>query len=152
VSWQIRIPFRDWSYLIPKGGAAKRADGVREIHRLDVFEVTATPTPMNNGTRVLSTKAVEDDDNPDRVPTQAELERELIRLGIITAPTTADQYRQADPVLTGQGPNGHGETKSHDRIRTEERDRMCALLTAADAEAGEKSIPTKSVQIATFEC
>ena len=40
--------------------AVKRADGVREIRKLDVFAVTATPTPMNNATRVLSTKAIDD--------------------------------------------------------------------------------------------
>jgi phage head maturation protease len=40
--------------------AVKRADGVREIRKLDVFEVSATPTPMNNRTRVLSTKAVDE--------------------------------------------------------------------------------------------
>lgn len=40
--------------------AVKRADGVREIRKLDVFALTATPTPMNNGTRVLATKALDD--------------------------------------------------------------------------------------------
>jgi len=34
-----------------------RADGIREIAEVDVFEISATPTPMNAGTRVLSTKA-----------------------------------------------------------------------------------------------
>jgi hypothetical protein len=29
--------------------AVKRIDGIREIRQLDVFAVTATPTPMNNG-------------------------------------------------------------------------------------------------------
>ena len=37
--------------------AAKLADGVREIRELDVFEVSATPTPMNGDTRVLGWKA-----------------------------------------------------------------------------------------------
>jgi hypothetical protein len=36
----------------------KRADGVREIRELDVFEVSATPTPMNAETRVVSTKSI----------------------------------------------------------------------------------------------
>ena len=47
-----------FGYLIPDGGAVKRIDGVREIHRLDVFEITATAAPMNADTRVLSTKAL----------------------------------------------------------------------------------------------
>ena len=37
-----------FGYLI--GKAAKRADGVQVITELDVFEVSATPTPMNNQT------------------------------------------------------------------------------------------------------
>jgi HK97 family phage prohead protease len=38
-----------------------RDGGGRHITALDVFEVTATPTPMNNDTRVLSTKAIDHD-------------------------------------------------------------------------------------------
>ncbi len=38
--------------------ATERKGGGRHITELDVFEVTATPTPMNNETRVLSTKTV----------------------------------------------------------------------------------------------
>jgi HK97 family phage prohead protease len=149
-----------FGYLIPDGGAVKRADGVREIRKLDVFEVSATPGPMNNDTRVLSTKAVEDDDE-DRLPTHAQLERELIELGIITTTANAGQYARADTTFTGTGSNGHGETKSLDQIRAEFRDDMFARLTAttgvfpADTEPDTKSLPAKSVEpvkVATFEC
>jgi len=34
-----------FAYMIPAGGAFKRADGIREIHKLDVFAVTATGSP-----------------------------------------------------------------------------------------------------------
>jgi HK97 family phage prohead protease len=44
-----------FGYLINE--ARKRKGGGRHITALDVFEITATPTPMNNDTRVLSTKA-----------------------------------------------------------------------------------------------
>lgn len=37
--------------------AKNRKGGGRHITELDVYEITATPTPMNNDTRVLSTKA-----------------------------------------------------------------------------------------------
>ena len=74
--------------------AVKRADGVREIRKLDVFEISATATPMNAGTRVLSTKAAE----RDEPPTHRELEAELVRRGIITEPAYAEQYERA-----GQG-------------------------------------------------
>lgn len=46
-----------FGYLITAG--TNRKGGGRDIIGLDVFEITATPTPMNNDTRVLSTKAVE---------------------------------------------------------------------------------------------
>jgi HK97 family phage prohead protease len=39
--------------------AVKRADGAREIRKLDIFEVSATATPMNADTRVLGWKATE---------------------------------------------------------------------------------------------
>jgi HK97 family phage prohead protease len=47
-----------FGYLIPDGGSTDRKGGGRSISELDVFEVTATPTPMNNDTRVLSVKAM----------------------------------------------------------------------------------------------
>lgn len=43
-----------FGYLIVK--SADRAGGGRHIQELDVFEITATRAPMNNDTRVLSTK------------------------------------------------------------------------------------------------
>jgi phage head maturation protease len=42
-------------------GSIKRADGGRTITSLDVFEVSATPAPMNPETRVLATKALDDE-------------------------------------------------------------------------------------------
>lgn len=45
-----------FGYLIPDGGSTPRDGGGKNITELDIFEVTATPTPMNNDTRVLSTK------------------------------------------------------------------------------------------------
>jgi hypothetical protein len=34
--------------------------GIREIRKLDVFEISAVPAPMNAETRVLATKAIDD--------------------------------------------------------------------------------------------
>jgi HK97 family phage prohead protease len=50
-----------FGYLVPDGGATPRPGGGRHITALDVFEITATPTPMNNDTRVLNTKALDAD-------------------------------------------------------------------------------------------
>jgi HK97 family phage prohead protease len=55
--------------------AVKRIDGVREIRQLDVFAVTACKTPMNNGTRVLSTKALD-----DRADIREKARREMFEL------------------------------------------------------------------------
>jgi HK97 family phage prohead protease len=48
-----------FAYLILT--SAERAGGGRHITALDVFEITATPTPANNDTRVLRTKAIDPD-------------------------------------------------------------------------------------------
>jgi HK97 family phage prohead protease len=45
--------------------AVKRPDGVRVIKAMDVFEISATPAPMNASTRVISHKAVDFDDAED---------------------------------------------------------------------------------------
>jgi HK97 family phage prohead protease len=47
-----------FGYLIL--AATERKGGGRAITELDVFEITATPTPMNNETRVLGTKSTEE--------------------------------------------------------------------------------------------
>lgn len=146
-----------FGYLVPEGGSFKRADGVREIHQLDVFEISIVPAPMNADTRVLSTKAVEDGDDSDHTPTHEELERELIRMGIITERANADQYRRADPVLTGHGPNGNAEAKGIDpRIADEVRAINAAFDSATKAlDADRKSLPAKStgpIKVASFEC
>jgi HK97 family phage prohead protease len=67
-----------FGYMIPEGGATNLPDGGRHITELDVLEVTATPTPMNNDTRVLSTKAVAE----EKIPTDAELRAWAKRLGL----------------------------------------------------------------------
>ena len=51
-----------FGYLILKG--SPRKGGGRSISELDVFEITATPTPMNNDTRVLDYKAALDEAIP----------------------------------------------------------------------------------------
>jgi hypothetical protein len=53
-----------FGYLVPEGGAQKRACGGRRIVQLDVFEITVCPAPMNPATRVLWTKSAADDEPP----------------------------------------------------------------------------------------
>jgi HK97 family phage prohead protease len=55
-----------FGYIIT--ASTERNGGGREITGLDVYEITATTAPMNNGTRVLSTKAL---DELDHVRTKA---------------------------------------------------------------------------------
>lgn len=49
-----------YGYLTTADGVKARKGGGRTISALDVFEITATPTPMNNDTRVLQVKALQD--------------------------------------------------------------------------------------------
>jgi HK97 family phage prohead protease len=83
-----------FAYLIPDGGAKELEGGGRYITALDVFEITATPTPMNNDTRVLSTKAVAE----HRAPTDAELRAEAKRLGIEPPLSRRELRRHSDDV------------------------------------------------------
>lgn len=138
-----------FGYLVPEGGAQKRACGGRRIVQLDVFEITVCPAPMNPATRVLWTKSAADDEPP----THAELEAELARLGIIAEPAHADQYERIDPSIVGTGENGDHREKAHqppsedelrrqaqqlglepglDRVPAESRDLMLAVFDAAD--------------------
>lgn len=66
-----------FGYLVPDGGSTKRKGGGRHITALDVFEITATPTPMNNDTRVLDFKADTGDDNGTDAPPTADQVRML---------------------------------------------------------------------------
>jgi uncharacterized protein len=132
--------------------SSDRKGGGKHITKLDVFEVSATPAPMNPDTRVLSTKAVEEDEDPDRVPTHAELERELLREGLIAAPITAAAYQRADSTRSGTGTNGNSATKSLDQIRTEIRDDMLWRLTATETKAVPNHKSTEPVKVASFEC
>ena len=60
-SFKARTLGFSFGYLVPEGGSTPRPGGGRHITAIDVFEVTATATPMNNDTRVLSTKALDPD-------------------------------------------------------------------------------------------
>jgi phage head maturation protease len=73
--------------------ATGRPGGGREITQLDVFEITATTAPMNNGTRVLSTKAL---DELDHVRTKA-------RDDMLQLLTAADKGEKSVP-RRGTGP------------------------------------------------
>lgn len=83
-----------FGYLIPEGGATNRKGGGRHITALDIFEVTATPTPMNNDTRVLSTKSADElRKESDR------LERELVREQL-PDPKDAPEAEETEPQPT----------------------------------------------------
>ena len=46
-----------FGYVVNK--SRKRKDGGRDLLELDLFEVSATPSPMNKPNQVLSTKSIE---------------------------------------------------------------------------------------------
>jgi HK97 family phage prohead protease len=45
-----------FGYLVRQ--SHKRDDGIRELTELDLFEVTLTPVPANEDTRILETKSL----------------------------------------------------------------------------------------------
>jgi len=141
-----------FGYLIPDGGAKAREGGGRYITQLDVFEITATRTPMNNDTRVLEVKATERDE-----PDPRELEAELVRRGVLSEPHAA-QYAQAvtDVLGTENGDivgteNGdHLGEKAYAHVREEWRNHMLNLFTPDEPKPERKTVaPT---QVTTFEC
>jgi hypothetical protein len=77
--------------------AVKRDDGVREIRALDDYEVSATSTPMNGTTRVLAWKSRDAArarrEDPDHVPSHAELLGREVALGLDGALTNLEQER-----------------------------------------------------------
>jgi hypothetical protein len=65
-------------FMAPRDRMTKREDGIRIIDVLDVYEISATPTPMNAETRVVSFKG-HGDKTP---PTLAELRDREEALGL----------------------------------------------------------------------
>jgi HK97 family phage prohead protease len=85
-----------YGYLVPEGGAKAREGGGSHITELDVFEITATPTPMNNDTRVLSVKAMEDRvEALERRITELEGSTESLETSAAAAEKSADPLEEA---------------------------------------------------------
>jgi HK97 family phage prohead protease len=84
-----------FGYLVNK--ASKMPDGTRLITKLDVFEVSCTATPMNGTTRVLAWKSRNPSrarrEDPNRVPSQAELLAREVELGLEGALTNLEDGR-----------------------------------------------------------
>jgi Caudovirus prohead serine protease len=101
-----------FGYLVTR--SRRRDDGTRVIAALDVFEVSATATPMNNRTRVLSTKST-----ATRIPTDAELRAEAKRLGIEMPLSERELRRKCDEIalqvaLGGERPMKAGPPPKRD--------------------------------------
>jgi HK97 family phage prohead protease len=77
--------------------AKKMPDGTRLISKLDVFEVTLCIAPMNASTRIVGwksrDKARAQSEDPDRVPTHAELLEREAALGIDDALASFERHR-----------------------------------------------------------
>lgn len=128
-----------FGYLVTD--SVKRTDGVREIRGLDVFEISATATPMNADTRVVSWKANE----PKRtLPTSAEL-RELERgLGIEDPEIMRLRTEMRDAMLRALGSN----------IDTAGTDRQPKSLSPTELREKAERVEREHapVLVASFEC
>jgi uncharacterized protein len=97
-----------FGYLVPDGGATKRADGTREITELDVFEISACSTPMNGMTRVTAWKS------SDREPMSLEeLRRFEAQLGFGVGAALLKVHNQArDDMLAAMGGSKGGALRA----------------------------------------
>jgi HK97 family phage prohead protease len=137
--------------------AVKRKDGVREIRALDVFEVSATATPMNHSTRVVSWKsrnpARARDEDPNRVPTALELRTRELELGldgaldkledgrhmVVPTPTMAELAEQEAAALAGlpfvtriRNQRAATVDAAAERLRTDMRQEMERIFGGGD--------------------
>jgi HK97 family phage prohead protease len=129
--------------------SVKRADGARELRKVDIFEISVTATPMNGGTRVTDWKSTEqpEPEVPEpEVPTPEELrarsdalEREL---GLEDPAITEARTRMRDLVLRAlRGSNG--EVPDGEKRLTPDE-----LRRKSDAYAKEFA----PITVATFDC
>jgi phage head maturation protease len=104
-----------FGYLILKGSGRK--GGGRNIDELDVFEITATTTPMNNDTRVLGWKAdvpmvqllnamlgmankfIDQEDDPDDIAAMRQIADRLKTLGAAEATEPDDSTEDMGKAL-----------------------------------------------------
>ena len=116
----------------------KRADGARELRKIDIFEVSLTATPMNAGTHVTSWKSTEPEPEPPspeelRARSDA-LEREL---GL------------EDPLVTSMREMGRGWFTSPSRNGDDTKTLTPTQLRAKSDRIAREFAP---VVVASFEC
>ncbi len=118
--------------------STKRADGSRVLDEIDVYEVSATPTPMNGRTRVISWKSSE------RTPPTIEQLRDLERdLGLNPEHEQLKQ-RMREQMLAALGTNTN--TNTNDREPK-------SLSHHALREQAERSARAHApIVVASFEC
>jgi HK97 family phage prohead protease len=113
-----------FGYLIVD--AVKRDDGTREIRALDIFEVSATATPMNGDTRVVSWKSTEPEPEPPSLEQLREHER---RLGLEDPEIARIRREMADQIRIHMNAdakrNGNGKTLTAAELRAK-ADRIAA--------------------------
>ena len=99
----------------------KRDGGGRHITEVDIFEVTATPTPMNNDTRVLQTKAAEAvgeiaEKAEDAVEEIAEAAEKAVESEKQVEAALTDQHRRVLELVTEDVPEAPPESPSPEQI------------------------------------
>jgi HK97 family phage prohead protease len=116
---------------------ADRSSDVRTITELDLFEVSATPTPMNNTTRVTAWKSTDPDrDEPPSLDELRARERELDLDGAETlrreiAAHLRDIMTAATNDTHGNGGSTHPDDAKTLRARAEKAAREAGPITVA---------------------
>lgn len=120
----------------------ERDDGVREILAIDVYEISVTPSPMNNRTRVLSVKAA-------TAATESDLRARsmrAVRAALAgTAPARASRPAESEDELVEQSRRQYLEQKEKEAAAAiaVERERT---RRAADAEQIQRDLLLRSQQ------
>jgi HK97 family phage prohead protease len=105
----------------------ERADGVREVTRLDVYEVSLCPTPMQHDTRVLDWKST------DRAILSLDELHDLKADVMRVATEPEEQVISAAELRAFEARLGLSDSAALTRTRDEVRATMHALLTGSDA-------------------
>jgi HK97 family phage prohead protease len=97
---------------------ATRADGVQELHEIDLFEISIVPAPANADTRILSYKSAEATDaHPAFVKQQVQLREHELLSGFLA---TSNRFRPVDPIEREEARQMGELRREYDRFRLEE--------------------------------
>jgi HK97 family phage prohead protease len=126
-----------FGYLTLK--ASPRRGGGKNLEEFDVFEITATPTPMNNDTRVVSWKSLPDTADQWDQAVAVEREAEADRLPDVPEPPPEPPPVALPP--PPEPPDAKAQRRKATQFEREIQERHLPPVPAAVAESGPEPEP-----------